>query len=460
MRRWCDATPPAAADEILVTESHLLHRSIHASLPVAAGGRGIELFDLEGRAYIDASGGAAVSCLGHGHPAVQAALHAQIDRIAYAHTAFFTTEAAEQLADRLAAEAPGNLKHVYLVSGGSEAVEAALKMARQYFVERKEPGRRHIIARRQSYHGNTLGALAAGGNEWRRAQFRPLLIETHHIDPCFAYRFQRPGESDHEYAARAAQGLEDRILQLGADSVMAFVAETVVGATAGAVPPVADYLQRIRAICDRYGVLLILDEVMCGMGRTGTLHACEQDGVLPDMITIAKGLGAGYQAIGAVLLGEHIFAAFRDGSGVFQHGHTYLGHPMAAAAALAVQETIRRDNLLANVQSMGARLEARLHERLRPHQHVGDIRGRGLLRAIELVAERDTKEPFDPARRIHARIKAEAMSRGLMVYPMGGTIDGRRGDHVLIAPPFIVEPAQIDVIVERLAEALDAAIAP
>ena len=438
--------------------TRILHRQIHNSYPVAVGGRGVEIFDADGRAYIDASGGAAVSCLGHGHPDVTAALHAQADRLAYAHTSFFTTEPAEALADRLIEDAPSGLSHVYFVSGGSEAVEAALKMARQYFVEIGKPERRNIIARRQSYHGNTLGALATGGNEWRRTQFRPLLVETHHIDPCFAYRYQEPGETDQDYAARAAQALEDKILELGPESVMAFVAETVVGATAGAVPPVADYLKRIRAICDRYGVLLILDEVMCGMGRTGTLHACEQDGVSPDIMTIAKGLGGGYQPIGAVLLGQHIFDAFAKGTGFFQHGHTYLGHPMACAASLAVQDVIRRDGLLDNVKRMGAHLTRRLGERFGNHPNVGDIRGRGLFMAVELVEDRSTKATFDPKEKLHARIKREAMARGLMVYPMGGTIDGARGDHVLLAPPFIIDAPTVDAIVERLGDAVDAAI--
>jgi len=385
-------------------------------------------------------------------------MHAQLDRLSYAHTSFFTSEAAERLADWLAAAAPGELDHVYLVSGGSEAVEAALKMARQYFLEIGQPQRRHIIARRQSYHGNTLGALAAGGNFPRRRQFRPLLVETRHIDPCYAYRFQKKGESDGAYAARAAKALEDEILALGADTVMAFVAETVVGATAGAVPPVGDYFHRIREICTRYGVLLILDEVMCGMGRTGTLYAFEQEGVAPDLVTLAKGLAGGYQPIGAVVLGSHIFAAFRDGSGVFQHGHTYMGHPLAAAAALAVQEVIARDGLLENVKLMGDHLAAALSERLGQHPHVGDIRGRGLLRGVELVADRDSKAPFDPAFRVHACIKREAMARGLMVYPMGGTVDGDHGDHILLAPPFIVTSAEIELIVGRLAEAIDAAL--
>jgi adenosylmethionine-8-amino-7-oxononanoate aminotransferase len=428
-------------------------------MPLAVGGKGIELFDQNGKSYIDASGGAAVSCLGHGHPDILAALHKQLDALAYAHTGFFTTDIAERLADRLVEDAPQGIDHVYLVSGGSEAIEAAIKMARQYFVETGRNQRKHIIARRQSYHGNTLGALATGGNEWRRAQFRPLLIETHHIDPCYAYRLQEAGESDADYAARAAQALEDKILELGPDQVIAFVAETVVGATLGAVPPVADYFKRIRAICDRYGVLLILDEVMCGMGRTGTLHACEQDGIAPDLMAIAKGLGGGYQPVGAVLLSRQIFDAFSEGSGFFQHGHTYMGHPMAAAAGLAVQEVIRRDNLLNNVVAMGSHLQRRMEERFANHHHVGDIRGRGLFRSVELVADRDTKVPFAAKSKLHAQVKREAMARGLMVYPMGGNIDGVNGDHVLLAPPFIVNEGQVDVIVDRLGDAIDAAIA-
>jgi adenosylmethionine-8-amino-7-oxononanoate aminotransferase len=439
--------------------THILHRMANAVMPVAVGGKGIELFDQNGKRYIDASGGAAVSCLGHGHPDVLAALHKQLDTLAYAHTGFFTSDVAEKLADRLIEDAPQGIDRVYFVSGGSEAIEAAIKMARQYFVEKGEGQRRHIIARRQSYHGNTLGALATGGNEWRRSQFRPLLFETHHIDPCYAYRLQEAGESDADYAARAAQALEDKILELGPDQVIAFVAETVVGATLGTAPPVADYFKRIRSICDRYGALLILDEVMCGMGRTGTLHACEQDGTSPDLMTIAKGLGGGYQPVGAVLLSGQIFDAFSKGSGFFQHGHTYTGHPMAAAAGLAVQEVIRRDSLLKNVVAMGGHLQRRLEERFANHHHVGDIRGRGLFRSIELVADRDTKAPFAPQSKLNAQVKREAMARGLMVYPMGGNIDGVNGDIVLLAPPFIVNESQVDVIVERLGDAVDAAIA-
>ncbi len=439
--------------------SHILHRSLRGKLPLAAGGLGLCIVDASGREYLDASGGAAVSCLGHGHPDVIRAMHEQIDRIAYAHTRFFSTAVAEELADHLVAHAPQGISHVYLVSGGSEAIEAALKLARQYFVEIGQPQRRHFIARRQSYHGNTLGALAVGGNEWRRRQFAPLLIDVAHVAPCYEYRDRRADETPEAYGARLARELEEAIARLGGENVIAFCAETVGGATSGAIPPVPGYFRRIRDICDRHEILFIADEVMCGMGRTGTLHAVEQEGVAPDLMAIAKGLGGGYQPIGAVLVGEKIIAALDKGSGFFQHGHTYIGHPVACAAALAVQKVIQRDNLLAAVRRQGAGLSQRLAARFGNHPNIGDIRGRGLFMALELVADRATKEPFDPGWRLYARVKAEAMARGLMVYPMGGTIDGRRGDHVLLAPPFIVTDNDLDEIVGRLAGAIEAALA-
>ncbi|QCS61234.1 aspartate aminotransferase family protein [Achromobacter denitrificans] len=441
-----------------MSQTHVLHRSLRQTPPVAVRGQGAWVYDSAGRAYLDGSGGAAVSCLGHNHPDIQAAMHAQIDALAYAHTSFFTTEVAEQLADRLVADAPAGISHAYFVSGGSEAVEAALKMARQYFVEIGQPERRHIVARRQSYHGNTLGALAVGGNAWRRAQFAPLLIEVEHVSPCYAYRDQREGESAEQYGKRLALELEQTFERLGPGTVMAFVAEPVVGATAGAVTAVPGYFRRIREVCDRHGVLLIADEVMCGMGRTGTLYAVEQEGVTPDLITIAKGLGGGYQPIGAVMAQQRIVGAMQQGSGFFQHGHTYLGHAVACAASLAVQDVIRRDGLLARVREQGAGLRARLEHALGAHPHVGDIRGRGLFMGVELVRDRASKQTFDPALSLHARIKREAMARGLMVYPMGGTIDGRQGDHVLLAPPFIVTEDELDQLTERLAGAIDAAI--
>jgi adenosylmethionine-8-amino-7-oxononanoate aminotransferase len=438
--------------------TRLLHRSIPRTYPVAETGKGMIIRDSTGKEYIDASGGAAVSCLGHGHPDVLAAMHAQLDKLAYAHTSFFTTSVAEELGDDLVAHTPAGIDHVYFVSGGSEAIEAALKMARQYFVEKGEPQRRHFIARHQSYHGNTLGALAVGGNAWRRAQFAPLLIETHHVSPCFEYRGRLSTETAAQYGEKLAGEFEAKIAELGPETVIAFIAETIGGATSGAITPVEGYFRRIREICDRHGILLILDEVMCGMGRTGTLHACEQEGIAPDLMAIAKGLGGGFAPIGAVLLGGKIFQAFENGSGLFQHGHTYLGHPLACAGALAVQRIIRRDNLLTNVQRQGTHLAQRLKDRFGNHHHVGDVRGRGLFQAIELVRDRASKEPFDPKLKLHARIKQEAMARGLMVYPMGGTIDGARGDHVLLAPPFIVQPEMIDTIIDRLGDAVDAAL--
>ena len=439
--------------------THVLHRQIGHAYPVAASGAGVIIRDSAGKDYIDASGGAAVSCLGHAHPDVLAAMHAQLDRLAYAHTSFFTTEAAEELAADLAAHAPDGIGHVFYVSGGSEAIEAALKLARQYFVERGEPQRGTIVARRQSYHGITLGALATGGRPAQRTQFAPLLIETHHVSPVYEYRERRADETPQAYGERLAGELEDTIAALGGETIMAFVAETVVGATLGAVPAVPGYFRRVREICDRHGILLILDEVMCGMGRTGTLHACEQEGISPDIIAIAKGLGGGFVPIGAVLMQDRIFKTIADGSGAFQHSHTFMGHPLACAAALAVQRVIRRDNLLANVRQQGAYLARRLNERFGNHPFVGDVRGRGLFQAVELVADRGTKQPFDPALKLNARVKREAMARGLMVYPMGGAADGTRGDHVLLAPPFIVDAPGVDTIVERLGEAIDAATA-
>jgi adenosylmethionine-8-amino-7-oxononanoate aminotransferase len=435
----------------------VFHRMPRQTLPVAVAGDGIEIVDSTGKRYIDASGGAAVSCLGHSNARVIEAISRQAHQLPYAHTSFFTTEPAEQLADHLVAAAPEGLDHVYFVSGGSEAIEAALKLARQYFVEKGELQRRHFIARRQSYHGNTLGALAIGGNAWRREPFLPILIESHHVSPCYAYRGRLDGETDEQYAERLANELEQKILELGADTVAAFVAETVVGATAGAVPPVRDYFRKIRAVCDRYGVLLILDEIMSGMGRTGYLYACDEDGVAPDLLTIAKGLGAGYQPIGATLVSKRIHDTIVGGSGYFQHGHTYIGHATACAAALEVQRVIAEDKLLENVLARGEQLRARLRERYGEHPYVGDVRGRGLFVGVELVRERETKAPFDPALKLHAAIKREAFARGLMVYPMGGTVDGKRGDHVLLAPPFICTPNDIDTIVERLADAIDGA---
>ncbi|MEP1206316.1 MAG: aspartate aminotransferase family protein [Rhizobiaceae bacterium] len=435
--------------------SHVFGRNTRAQPPMVAGGEGCYLIDTNGKRYFDGSGGAAVSCLGHGDRDVTEAIKAQLDQVAFAHTGFFTSQPAEELADLLIAHAPQGIDQVYFVSGGSEAVESALKLARQYFVERGEPGRSRVIARKQSYHGNTLGALAVGGNEWRRAQFAPILIDSSHVSPCFEYRGRDENETPHEYGQRVANELETEIQRLGPESVMAFIAEPVVGATLGAVPPVEGYFKRVREICDKHGVLLILDEVMCGMGRTGSLFASEQEGISPDIVCIAKGLGGGYQPLGAMLCSKHIFETIKQGSGFFQHGHTYLAHPTACAAGLAVVKAILNRGLIEQVNLRGDQLKAALNEAFGQHPHIGDIRGRGLFLGLELVEDRASKRPFDAQLGLNKKVKKAAFEAGLACYPMGGTIDGKTGDHVLLAPPYIVSAAQVGEIVDKLTTALE-----
>ncbi|MEW7008322.1 MULTISPECIES: aspartate aminotransferase family protein [unclassified Lentilitoribacter] len=430
--------------------SHIFPRHTKANLPTVESGQGVYLYDTDGKQYFDGSGGAAVSCLGHGDKDVTAAIKEQLDEIAFAHTSFLTSQPAEQLADKLVELAPDGIDRVYLVSGGSEAVESALKLARQYFWEQGQTSKKYFIARKQSYHGNTLAALATGGNEWRRAPFSPLMIETSHISPCYEYRGRLTNETTEQYGLRIANELETEIQRLGAENVIGFVAEPVVGATAGAVPAVKGYFKRIREICDAHGILLILDEVMCGMGRTGTMFACEQDGVSPDIITIAKGLGAGYQPIGAMLCTKKIYQVIEGGSGFFQHGHTYIGHPVAAAASLAVVNKLTSHGLVERSLDMGQKLQTVLQDAFGEHPHIGDIRGRGLFRGLEIVKDRETKQPFTPKDTINKKLKKAAFEAGLICYPMGGTIDGVNGDHILLAPPFILDETHIDEIVTKL----------
>ena len=434
--------------------SHVFPRHTRAKMPLAVRGEGIYLYDSDGKSYLDGSGGAAVSCLGHSDPDVISAIKAQLDVLDFAHTGFLTSEPAEMLADRLIEHAPEGIDRVYLVSGGSEAVEAALKLARQYMIEIGHPERTQFIARRQSYHGNTLGALGTGGNMWRRAPFDPVMVSASHIAPCYEYRDREPGESSEAYGLRAADELEDELLRLGPETVIGFLAEPVVGATLGAVPAVEGYFKRIREICDKYGVLLILDEVMCGMGRTGTLFASEHDAVRPDIVTIAKGLGAGYQPIGAMLCSAQIYGAIEAGTGFFQHGHTYLGHPVACAAANAVVTKLTEGGMTQRARTMGEYFESALNAEFGQHPSVGDIRGRGLFQGLEFVKDRETKAPVDSGKGLAARLKARAMENGLICYPMSGTIDGKRGDHVLLAPPFISTEAQIDELIGKLSKSL------
>ena len=442
----------------------VLHRQMKKPLPEVASGSGAWLIDRDGRRYLDASSGAAVSCLGHGHRKVIEAIKTQLDRMAFAHSRFMTSEPAEELAEFLSDRAPGGAWRVVLLSGGSEAVEAALKLARQIHFERGDLERAHFIARRQSYHGGTLATMALAYNKMRRVPYEAVFDAgllggaTHHIAPCYSYRDRREDESEEQYGLRAAARLEREIETLGADKVAAFVAETVVGSSLGAVPPAPGYFREIRRICDAHGVFMILDEVMCGIGRTGTLFACEQDGVIPDMIVIAKGLGAGYQPIGAALVREELASVIEKGSGVLAQGHTYMAHATAAAAALAVQKTIEDENLLDWVRRGGSQLMAALHDRLGQHAHVGDIRGRGFFIGVEIVEDRSDKTPFPRARGIAGRIKDAAMANGLICYPDGGTMDGTDGDHVLLAPPFVITGDELDLVVARLAASIDQAI--
>ena len=436
-------------------KSNVFPRHSSYDLPNAVGGDGCYIIDDKGKRYLDASGGAAVSCLGHSDKTIQKAIIEQTEKLAFAHTSFFTSEPAELLANLLAKHSPEGLDKVYFVSSGSEAVEASLKLARQYFVEIGKPEKHKVISRKQSYHGNTLGALAAGGNVWRRSFFEKLLVETSLISPCYPYRHQTQDETELEYGLRVANELEEEIINLGSENVMAFIAETVVGATAGALTPVSGYFKRVREICDKYDVLLILDEVMCGMGRTGSLFACDDEGIVPDILTVAKGLGAGYQPIGAMICQNFIYDAIANGSGFFQHGHTYLGHPVACAASLSVLNKLVNENFSSQVKEKGQYLQKNLELHLGQNQFVGDIRGRGLFRGIEIVKDRSTKEPFQKKLNIAGKIKKQALDIGLICYPMQGTVDGSKGDHILIAPPFIINESEINEISTKLKSTID-----
>ena len=436
--------------------SAVLHRSLATPPVLAVAGDGCYLVDAQGRRYLDASGGAAVSSLGHSHAAVIAAIQQQVAKLPYAHTSFFSNEPAERLAQMLVDGAPKGFGagRVAFVGSGSEAMEVALKLARQHFVERSEPGRSHFIARRMSYHGNTLGALSVGGHFQRRAMYAPMLMPTTHVSPCHPYRFREPGEADVAYGRRVADELDAEILRVGPDRVAAFVAEPVVGATLGCVTAVDGYFARIREICDRHGVLLIADEVMCGMGRTGPLFAIDHDRVCPDIITLGKGLGAGYMPIGATMASERVMAPIEQRSGALANGHTYMSHPVACAAGVAVLACMADERLLDNVAAQGQRLRSALEQRFGAHDNVGDIRGRGLFQALELVEDRASKRPFGRERRIAERLRAIALHKGLLCYPSSGTADGERGDHVLLAPPYIVEDRHVDEIVDKLDAAL------
>lgn len=437
--------------------TRILHRQMKKPLPTVERGEGCYLIDDTGKRYLDGSGGAAVSCLGHNHPKIVQAIKDQVDKVAFAHTSFFTNEPSEKLADYLCEQAPGVFGGVVFSAGGSESVEAALKVCRQAHLERGEEKRSHYIARRQSYHGATLATMSVGYHAARRKTYAPMLMTENisHVSPAYVYRHQRDDESEEEYGLRAAQELEAEIQRVGPENVAAFVAETVVGSSIGVAPPPKGYFKEIRRICDEHGVMLILDEVMSGMGRTGTLFAFEQDGIAPDIVTVAKGLGGGYQPVGATIVATKHAEAISKGSAQLAHGHTYMAHATACAAAMAVQNVIQEENLLDNVKERGAYAMKALNDRLGQHAHVGDIRGRGLFIGVELVADRESKEPFEAAKNVAAKIKQTAFENGLICYPNASSADGERGDHVLLAPPFIISEAELDELVDKLSTSID-----
>ena len=441
--------------------SSILHRTLELTPPTAVAGEGNYLIDDAGKRYLDACGGAAVSCLGHDNARVREALKAELDNIAFAHSGFFTNQPAEELAQFLIYRAPKGtgLGRIMYLGSGSEAMEAALKLARQYHLERGEPKRSNIIARAPSYHGNTLGALATGGHACRRRPFQPLLMNVSHIDAAYEYRMRREREAEVDFALRMANLLEEEIQRLGADSVMAFVAEPVVGASLGTQPAPMGYFKRIREICDTYGILFIADEVMCGMGRTGSLFALEQEGAAADITTLAKGLGAGYQPIAAVMAAENVIRNIKEGSGTLWNGHTYMSHAIATAGALAVQQVIEEENLLSNVRTRGEQLREGLQTRLGQNLNVGDIRGRGLFWTVELVQDRVTKQPFDATLGLAPKIQKTALDLGLMCYPSQGCADGTQGDHVLLAPAYTSTREEIETICDLITQAIDSALA-
>jgi adenosylmethionine-8-amino-7-oxononanoate aminotransferase len=433
----------------------LLTRSLREPPRYARRAAGITIYDEHDRPYLDGSSGAGVSCLGHGNVEVLEAMHEQAARLSFASSVFYAAEIAEALAQDLIAHAPSGMAYASFGCSGSEQVENAMKLARQFHVDTGHPEKRIIVGRRKSYHGMSLATLNAGGHHQRRALYEPMFTDSYLTAPHFEYRYRQPHESADAYSLRAANALEDTILSAGPEHVAAFLCEPVVGATTGAVPGSPVYFRRVREICDQYNVLLIFDEIFCGMGRTGTLYACEQDDTVPDMLVLAKGLAGGFQPMSALLINQRIHDGIRDGRGYIANGHTYMNHPIGCAAALKVQQILRRDGLVERAASMGHYLRRRLEQQFGDHPNVGDIRGRGLMQALEFVADRDSKTPFDPGLNLWSRLLHNAMERGLMCYPNQGTADGERGDHVILAPPYIVSEQDCDTMVELLAAALE-----
>lgn len=428
--------------------SKVIYKNLNTAPILAVGGAGVWLEDATGKRYLDTCGGVAVSSLGHGHPRIAAAFEREAKKLAWAHAGSFTTAAAEELAERLVA-ASGGLARAQFLSGGSEVMELAMKIAYQYQCERGLPDKSLFISRRQSYHGSTLGTLSISGNPQRQSVFGRLFAPAEFVSPCYAYRDQRPDESEEQYATRLADELDAKIRSLGSQNVAAFFAETVVGSTNGAVPAVPGYFRKIKAVCERHDVLLILDEVMAGMGRTGQLFAYADDGIVPDMVAVGKGLAAGYMPISALLISDQVHSVMAHGSGVLGNGQTHVNHPLACAIALEVQQVIVEEDLLAQVRQRGEQLRSWLKESLADLDIVGDVRGRGLFVGVEFVESRATKAPFKGGGAYAAALKQEALKRGLLIYPGSGTVQGTQGNHVLFAPPFITSEAELGQMVER-----------
>jgi adenosylmethionine-8-amino-7-oxononanoate aminotransferase len=430
-------------------------RSFLKTYPQAVRGEGCFIFTAGGQRYLDASGGAAVVTIGHGVPEIGRAMAEQATQLAYAHSSQFHTEPAEKLASRLLALAPRGMRdhgRVYFTSGGSEATETALKLARQYWLERGEKQRYRVISRSQSYHGASLGALSVSGNVRRREPFAPMLQEWGHIAPCYCYRCPL-GLEYPSCNVDCADELDRLLEREGSQDVAAFIFEPVVGATLGAVAPPDGYVQRITEICRRHNILLIADEVMSGMGRTGKPFAVNHWNVSPDMILVGKGIASGYAPLGAVLVAADITETLSRGSGTFLHGFTYSAHPVATAAGNAVLDYIERERLFERVEPLGSELRAAL-EALRQYSVVGDVRGKGLLLAVEIVRDTKTREPFPADAHMAARIQEDALEAGVMTYPMQGCVDGTRGDHILIAPPYTITSAMIQMLATGLGRAI------
>jgi adenosylmethionine-8-amino-7-oxononanoate aminotransferase len=433
----------------------LFPRNFRKDLPVAVRGEGCWIHTADRRRLLDASGQAAVVNIGHGVPEIGRAMAEQSSQIAFAHTTQFHSAAAEKLAARLLKLAPPNFQNggrVYFTSGGSEATETAIKLARQYHLEGGRTERFRVVSRRQSYHGSTLGAMSVSGNVSRRAPYQPLLPEWGHVAPCFCYHCPF-GLNFPECGLACANDLEFYLEKNDAASVAAFIFEPVVGATLGAASPPPGYITRIAQICRDRGILLIADEIMSGMGRTGTPFSVQHWGVEPDVILVGKGIASGYAPLGAVLVDPHVAEAFACGTGTFQHGFTYQAHPVATTAGNAVMDYIELHRLFDRVAPAAEELRARL-EPLRSHPHVGEIRGLGLLLAVELVKNKATREPFEKEENISERVRQAALSENVLTYPSQGCVDGLRGDHVLLAPPFILTAGESAIISRALKNAL------